>query len=560
MTTQYAPHERRVQEAAVAALRAGAWVHRETVQLRLAGAAAPDDVGGEVLAQVIAHDADGGAATPPAVHTVWQTTLLHLDDLPTPVAAMKEGERWYHDDVTVAPVRPTAPYDAAIARAVDLPRWTALLPSVAEAAGRAPTPVVRGTLPTLAQLGYGDIVPCFQFTEVIATESSHPAGEVAALARVDEWLAQGGATSLLRYGRPRRTNTKLYSHKLSRLSPYLSTGSLSPRALYERLRDYAAAHARDGFAQMQYREALLRLSRRDYWHWMGLRYGDRLFFRYGPHPEETDGIADYRHDVKIVQRWAAALTGIPFADAAMRELTGTGFVADAGRQALAWLLTRGYGQDWRLAAEWFERCSLDYDPFVCYGLTAYCGELLHDDFGEPVRNVHYLAHQHDQTGIYIKRWLPQLSRVPPVYIHRPHVLTPRMQAMHTVRLGHHYPYPVKLWDGAQDTLGSQQLRAYFPGAPQRWRGPGCGEALRHGRAVLQPEELSAAVAPAAVARQGWARAYLPAATLDALALAEGDDGDEAELELLLRQFATQKSQPRAAAAQVAAGAAGEAHK
>ncbi|CAD2220509.1 deoxyribodipyrimidine photo-lyase [Angomonas deanei] len=466
MTTQYAPHERRVQEEMTRQIREGGWIHRQPYVLSLEDYTdkvddqrdAPssmnlNDLGFEVedLVEVVQHTLSEhpyGAEvrrTPARVHTVWQTTLVHLDDLPTPVALMKEGERWYHDDVTAATIRQTALYDKwtdllraddfagvpdaekyrnrsveQIRRAEEL---TALQREWAEAAelmadfrerkGDAPPSLLRGRLPSLQELGYNDIVEHFQFGEVIATQTSHPPGEDEAIRRVHKWLSEGGMTSMLRYGRERRTNTKLYSQKLSRISPYLSLGVLSPRKFYEMIRQHAHDNLRDGFVHMQYREALLRLSRRDYWHWMGLRYGDRLFFSYGPHPEETDNIPNWRHDAKVVQRWCNALTGIPLADAAMRELTGTGFVADVGRQALVWLLVRGYSQDWRLAAEWLERNSLDFDPFICYGCTAYYTDLMKDDFGEPVRNIHYLAHQHDQTGIYIKRWLPQLSKFTP---------------------------------------------------------------------------------------------------------------------------------------------------
>lgn len=533
LTTQYAPHERRVHDAIMRRLRSGIWVSRRPLsgadldgEGEEGGTTATADNADEELVLVEEHSsghpygAPHEAAAAAVPHSVWQTTLVHLDDLPTPVASMKEGERWYHDDVTTATIRPTEPYDAQIAQLKHLPQWIELLPSSDEVRGVAePTPL-RGRFPTLQELGY-DEVACMADPEIlIATQSSHPAaGEDAAITAVQKWLSEGGLMSMLRYNRERRTNTKLYSPHLSRASPYLSLGVLSTRKFYELIRIHTSQSLRDGFAQMQFREALLRLSRRDYWHWMGLRYGDRLFFSYGPHPEETDHTADWQHQMKIVQKWCAGMTGIPFADASMRELVSTGFVAHVGRQALAWLITQGYGQDWRLGAEWLERCSLDYDPFVCYGNFAYCSQLIHDDFGEPVRNIHYLAHQHDQSGIYVKRWLPQLSKVPLVYIHRPHVMTPRMQAMHQVLLGANYLYPLKLWDGAQHTLAAAHLPALFndddasseaaspastPLRSSYWKEMGYGEAARHSSGLLQPEEWHAAIRPAYVAARRWA--------------------------------------------------------
>lgn len=485
------------------------------------------------------------------LHLVWQSTLVHLHDLPHSVAEMREGERWYHDDVTVAAIRPTAPYIAIVEKlavnaarywhhhlhshaptqettaasfsSAHLPLWSSLLPSALEREGREATPLTRGRLPSLEELGYyhtperrgnggggggrsneypwrrGDR-RWLEVEEVIATDHAHGGSshyqladqkdgggaERAAALHLQSWLDSGHAmSSFLRFGRERRTNTKLYSSALSRVSPFLSLGILSPRQVYEALREHTHQQERDGFVQQQFREALLRLSRRDFCHWCGLRYGRRLFFPFGPHPENTGhvvtgaersrrmGTADmpsssssvtgdedditgsfgWRVDEKIIHKWCRGLTGFPLADAAAKELLLTGFVAQEGREALVWLLSRGLGQDWRVAAEWLERNALDFDPFICYHRSLRAADLLPDEIGgECPRTLHYLAHHHDQTGIYVKRWLPVLSRVPPVYIHRPHIMTPRMQAMTQVYLGRNYPYPIKLWDGAVEDL------------------------------------------------------------------------------------------------------------
>ncbi|ORC86022.1 putative DNA photolyase, putative,cryptochrome [Trypanosoma theileri] len=517
LTTQYAPHEKYVHDTIMERIKHRRWISRDAETGLIA-----TEHDATLIHPYSMHSSNSShhckhiviTREAPVPHSVWQTTLIHVDDLPVSVASMREGERWYHDDVTIARIRPTRPYDSYISRLSALPSRSELLPTSSELRGIHSPPAYRGALPTLTELGYGS-AEAFVVSEVIATQSSHPPGEVAAMERVDAWLADAGVTSLLRTGREHRTNTKLYSQRLSRLSPYIALGSLSPRRLYESLRVYTSEHLRDQFVQMQYREALLRLSRRDYWHWMGLRYGPQLFFPYGPRPEHTDDIPDWRHDAKIVQKWCAGLTGIPLADAAMRELNTTGFVAHEGRQALAWLLTRGYGQDWRLGAEWLERCSLDYDPFICYGNFAYCSELIRDDFGEAVRNIHWLAHHHDQTGIYVKKWLPQLSKIPPVYIHRPHVLTPRMQAMHGIQLGKNYPYPLKLWDGAQYTLSSEELTTHFD-RESLWQekakngagGSGYTEALRHGLAIMKVNEWNASDSLDEVKQRPWVH-HLP---------------------------------------------------
>lgn len=466
MTTQYAPHEKVVHD------------------------------------RILQHPATHADGTTSKIHSVWQSTLLHIDDLQVPVRCMREGIRWFLDDLHVTTIRATAPYNCADGRlrpggpsgAPMLPAYAQalLMPPSADAhrSKAAPPSAFRGALPTLAALGYGEnALTTFMPTTVIATQEWHPGGERAGLERMEDWLAKRNLTAYINLARRKRSHVKLYSHLLSRLSPYISTGCLSPRTVNERLREHCYQNAGDGTIQRQYQEALLRLGRRDYWHFMGLKYGNALFYSYGPRPEHTDDVPDWRMDEKIVRRWCAGLTGMPFVDAAMRELTTTGWVAGEGRHALAWLLTRGYGQDWRLAAEWLERSSLDYDPFVCYGCCAYSCGLIKDDFGDPVHDAAYTAYQHDATGLYIRRWLPQLSRVPSVYIHRPHVLTQQMQEGLGVEIGGNYPYPIKLWDGAADPRHGvvSDLPAYFA-TPAQLQSPGAMEALAFGTQVMEPAE------------------------------------------------------------------------
>ncbi|CUG26768.1 DNA photolyase, putative [Bodo saltans] len=443
------------------------------------------------------------------VHSVWHTTLVHVDDLPTPLASMRTGFRWFHDDAVMATIRPTKPYDCSDALK-ELPSVLPFFQAFDEDNGRTTRSTTHnsklkthnpshqravgetsiseegmGALPTMADLGYGSYVPELAVTHVIATSSSHHGGERSATQRLEEWLEQGGMKRMVKLGVVKRPTVDMYATNLLRISPYLSTGCMSPRRLYERLREYAYDNVMDGSSQSQFQEAMLRLFRRDYFHFQGLLHGNSMFYSYGPTPENTDEAPDWRYDDKLLRRWCNGLTGFPFADAAMRELLATGWVGAPGRQALMWLLSIGLEQDWRAGAEWFERCSLDFDPFVCYGNAAYYSKLTPDDYDDAVHTHHYLAGMHDQTGIYIKKWLPQLSKVPSVYIHRPHVMSERMQEMHGVFLGKTYPYPIKLWDGAQSTMGPSQLTAYFETAEQR-RSRGPMEALEFSRDKMAP--------------------------------------------------------------------------
>jgi deoxyribodipyrimidine photo-lyase len=63
-----------------------------------------------------------------------------------------------------------------------------------------------------------------------------------------------------------------------------------------------------------------------------------------------------------VMAWKQGRTGLPFIDAAMRELYVTGRMHNRGRMIVASYLTKHLMTDWRIGLAWFEDCLIDWDP------------------------------------------------------------------------------------------------------------------------------------------------------------------------------------------------------
>ena len=63
-----------------------------------------------------------------------------------------------------------------------------------------------------------------------------------------------------------------------------------------------------------------------------------------------------------VLAWKKGRTGLPFVDAAMRELYVTGRMHNRGRMIVASYLTKHLMTHWRIGMEWFEDCLIDWDP------------------------------------------------------------------------------------------------------------------------------------------------------------------------------------------------------
>jgi deoxyribodipyrimidine photo-lyase len=67
-------------------------------------------------------------------------------------------------------------------------------------------------------------------------------------------------------------------------------------------------------------------------------------------------------DLAPVQAWQRGRTGIPFVDAAMREMYVTGRMHNRGRMIVASYLTKHLLCHWRIGLKWFEDCLIDWDP------------------------------------------------------------------------------------------------------------------------------------------------------------------------------------------------------
>lgn len=56
----------------------------------------------------------------------------------------------------------------------------------------------------------------------------------------------------------------------------------------------------------------------------------------------------------------------------------------------------------------------------------------------PVKN----SQEHDPKGIFIKKWVPELSNVPEAHIHEPWKMTAMEQTFCEVNIGANYPLPI----------------------------------------------------------------------------------------------------------------------
>ena len=306
------------------------------------------------------------------VHTVWQSSLLHPDDLPFAAADLAPVFTTFRNAVERAKVQPRAPLPAPAV----LP---ALPPEQLWTAFQCP--------PTAAQTPAARHDPRSSFPHATADFAG---GERAALAHLVQYLARKLPHS---YKLTRNGLTGVdYS---SKFSPWLATGALSARQVVAQLRQFEAEHGANDGSYWLWFELLWR----DYFRLLHLQHGAALY--------RARGLSDQplaAHNAQGFKRWCQGQTGEPLVDAALRELAATGYLSNRLRQVVASFLVYDLHGDWRAGAAWFEHCLLDYDVYSNQSNWLYIAGRGTDPRGGRRFNPQKQAQDHDADGSYRHLW------------------------------------------------------------------------------------------------------------------------------------------------------------
>ena len=128
----------------------------------------------------------------------------------------------------------------------------------------------------------------------------------------------------------------------------------------------------------------------------------------------------WRDDPEGLEAWKAGRTGYPLVDAGMRQLLAEGFMHNRVRMVSASFLVKDLLIDWREGERWFRRQLLDADVSQNAGNWQWVAGSGAD--AAPyfrIFNPIVQSERFDPNGDYIRRWVPELARVPTTHIHSP---------------------------------------------------------------------------------------------------------------------------------------------
>lgn len=141
--------------------------------------------------------------------------------------------------------------------------------------------------------------------------------------------------------------------------------------------------------------------------------------------------------------WCDGRTGYPLVDAAMLQLNQTGYMHNRLRMITASFLAKDLGIDWRLGERYFADLLNDFDFSANNGgwqwaASTGCDAQPYFRIFNPVTQ----SEKFDPDGRFIKRYLPQLAKLPAKWIHAPWLAGAELLAEFGVVLGKNYPEPI----------------------------------------------------------------------------------------------------------------------
>lgn len=274
--------------------------------------------------------------------------------------------------------------------------------------------VPSDTVPTLSELG------------IARNERLPVGGEAAARDRLGHFLEHG----VVSYASAR---DRVDLQGTSRLSQDLKFGTLSVRSVWQAV-DQVSRRAANGAVKFQ--DELLW---REFAHTL-LWNRPRLLQE--PFDPRFDSFPWMPASGPLWDAWVEGRTGYPMVDAAARELLTTGFVHNRARMIAASFLTKHLRMDYRAGEAHYLRYLVDGDwaqNNMGWQWSAGCGCDAQPYFR--VFNPMLQGAKFDPNGDYVRRYVPELSRLPAKWIHQPWAAPEAVMTAAGVTLGETYPRP-----------------------------------------------------------------------------------------------------------------------
>lgn len=216
----------------------------------------------------------------------------------------------------------------------------------------------------------------------------------------------------------------------SRLSPYLAWGNLSIREIFQEAKELKKTSP--------YKRQLNAFLSR-------LRWQSHFIQKFEQEPRmEFEAVNKGFLNLKqpynsiFVDCWKEGKTGYPLVDASVRCVVQTGYLNFRMRSMITSFLTHHLFQHFSAGGPWLARQFLDFEPGIHYGQMQMQAGFTGTNtvrIYNPVKN----ALEHDTDAVFIKKYVPELQKLPTHLAIEPWTITPIEENLYQFKLGTDYP-------------------------------------------------------------------------------------------------------------------------
>ncbi|WOJ95752.1 deoxyribodipyrimidine photo-lyase [Congregibacter brevis] len=222
----------------------------------------------------------------------------------------------------------------------------------------------------------------------------------------------------------------------SRLSPHLHHGEISPRQIWAMCEQKRLENPHSETAVKKFQAEI---------GWREFSYHLLHFFPGIPETSFKENFTNFpwQANEERLRRWQEGNTGYPIVDAGMRELWATGTMHNRVRMVVASFLCKHLLQHWRSGEDWFWDTLVDADLAsngCSWQWVAGSGADAAPYFR--IFNPVTQGEKFDKKGEYVRRWVPEVAKLPNKYLHKPWEAPAPVLKEAELELGHTYPEPI----------------------------------------------------------------------------------------------------------------------